>query len=56
MRLAVLADAEVQRLHAPVFVLGDLATETLDDRRELLGQVLDLLRADVLAREIDVFV
>ena len=56
MRLAVLVDAEVQRLHAPVFVLGDLATQTFDDGGELLGQVLDLLRADVLARQIDVFV
>ncbi len=56
VRLAVLLDAEVQRLHAPVFVLGDLAAQTLDDGRELLGQVLDLLRADVLARKIDVFV
>ncbi len=56
VRLAVLADAEVQRLHAPVFVLGDLAAETFDHGGELLAQVLDLLRADVLAREIDVFV
>src|SRR5256885_12714050 len=46
--LAVLADAEVQRLHAPVFVLGDLATQSFDDGCELLGQVFDLLRADVL--------
>ena len=43
-------------LHAPVFVLGDLATQLLDDAGELRGQFLDLLRADVLAREIDVFV
>ena len=56
VRLAVLLDAEVQRLHAPVLVLGDLATEPLDDRRELLGQVFDLLRADVLARKIDVLI
>jgi len=56
VRLAVLFDAEVQRLHAPVFVLGHLAAETFDDGGELLGQILDLLRADVLAREIDVFV
>src|SRR6185369_1901942 len=56
VRLAVLADAEVQRLHAPVFVLGDLATEAFDDRSELLGHVFDLLRADVLARKIDVLI
>src|SRR3954469_10986680 len=46
MRLAVLADPEVERLHPPVFVLRDLAAETFDDGGELLGQVFDLLRAD----------
>jgi [acyl-carrier-protein] S-malonyltransferase len=56
MRLAIFADAEVQRLHAPVFVLGDLAAHLLDDAGELLGQIFDLLRADVLARKVDVFV
>src|SRR5262245_37141500 len=50
VRLAVLADAEGQGLDAPVFVLGDLATQLLDDAGQLRGQFLDLLRADVLAR------
>ena len=56
VRLAVLADAEGERLHAPIFGLGDLAAHLLDDAVELRGQFLDLLRADVLAREIDVLV
>ena len=56
MRLAVLADAVGEGLHAPIFGLGDLAAQTFDDGLELGGQVLDLLRADVLARKIDVFV
>src|SRR5690348_7650520 len=56
VRLAVLADAVGEGLQPPVLVLGDLAAEAADDVGELLGQVLDLLRAQVLARQIDVFV
>src|SRR3954470_15601330 len=37
VRLAVLADAEVQRLHAPVFVLEDFATKSFNHSGELLG-------------------
>ena len=36
--------------------LVTLPPSLLDDALELRGQFLDLLRADVLAREIDVFV
>ena len=57
MRLAVLADAEGQRLDAPVFRVADqLAAEALDDALETGRHLLDLLRAQILARQIDVFV
>src|SRR5581483_8715776 len=56
MRLAVLAQAVGERFDAPRFSLGDGAAEALDDALELRGQFLDLLRAGVLARKIDVFV
>ena len=47
---------KVERLHAPVFVLGDLAAEPSMTPLNCVGQFLDLLRADVLARQIDVLV
>src|SRR2546423_5195980 len=57
MRLAVLADAEGERLDAPVFRVADkLATKPLDDALEVGRHFLDLLRAEILARQIDVFV
>src|ERR1700734_482675 len=56
MRLAVLAQPVGQGFHAPVFVFGDGPAETLDDALQLRGQFLDLLRAGVLARKIDVLI
>ena len=56
VRLAVLADAVGEGLHPPIFGLGDLAARFGDDAGKLCGQFLDLLRAQILAREIDVFV
>ena len=56
VRLAVLAHAVGERLQAPIFVLGDLAAHLPDDAGQLRGQFFDLLRAQVLARQIDVFV
>jgi len=56
VRFAVLADAVVEGLHPPIFGLGDLAAGLGDDGRELGGQFLDLLRREILARKIDVFV
>src|SRR5206468_5613214 len=53
VRLAVLAQPIGQRLDAPLFELGDLAAHLLDDALEVGGQLLDLLRARVLAREED---
>ena len=37
-------------------ILAIVAAESLDDALELRGQFLDLLRADVLARKIDVLI
>ena len=56
MRLAVLADAVGEGLQAPILVLGDLAAQLPDDPGQLRGQFLNLLRAQVLARKVDVFV
>ncbi len=56
MRLAVLAQPIGEGLDAPLLELGDLAAHLLDDALELGGQFFDLLRADVLARQEDVFV
>ena len=56
MRLAVFAQPIGQGFHAPIFGLRNGAAETLDDAFQLRGQFLDLLRAGVLARKIDVFV
>src|SRR5687767_14153411 len=57
MRLAVLADAVGERLDPPVFRVADqLAAETFDDALEVGRHFLDLLRAQILARHIDVFV
>src|SRR4029077_13792291 len=56
MRLPVLAQPVRQRFDAPIFVFGDGSAETLDDAFQLCGQFLDLLRAGVLARKIDVLV
>src|SRR5262249_37759233 len=56
MRFAVLAQPIGQGFHAPLFGLGDLAAHLLDDGFELGGQVFDLLRARVLARDKDVFI
>ncbi len=57
MCLAVLADAEGERLDAPVFGIADeLAAEALDDALESGRHFLDLLRAQILARQIDVLV
>src|SRR5205085_3754115 len=57
VRLAVLTDAERERLDAPVFRVADkLAAEALDDALEVRRHLLDLLRAQILARQIDVFV
>ena len=38
------------------YVLGDLAALRGEDAGQLRGQFLDLLRAQILARKIDVFV
>ena len=56
VRLAVLADAVGEGLHPPIFGLGDLPAHLLDDAFVLRGERFDLLRAGVLAREVDVFV
>ena len=56
VRLAVLADSVGEGLQSPVLVFGDLATHLPDDAGQLGGQFLDLLRAQVLARKVDVFV
>ena len=56
VRFAVLANAIGEGLQAPIFVLGDLATHLPDHSGQLRGQFLDLLRAQVLAREVDVFI
>ena len=45
MRLAVLLDAERERLQAPGLDLGDRAAERGDLRLDLLRQRFDLLRA-----------
>ena len=55
--LRFLLDAERERLDAPVFRIADeLAAEALDDALEGGGHLLDLLRAQILARQVDVFV
>ena len=56
VRLAVLADAIGEGLQAPIFVLGDFAAHLPDDTGQLRGQFFDLLRAQILARKVDVFV
>src|SRR4051794_10624910 len=56
MRLTVLAHAVGEGLYPPIFGLLDLSAHLLDDAGELRGQFLDLLRADILARKIDVLV
>src|SRR5262249_20048239 len=56
VRLAVLAQPVGERLDAPLLELGDLAAHLLDDALEMGGQLLDLLRARVLAREEDVLI
>ena len=56
MRFAVLLDAESERLHAPIFHLGELAAEAFHHRFEAVGQGLDLLGRDVLTRHVDVLV
>ena len=56
MRLAGLAQTVGEGLHAPLLGLDDLASHLLENARELGGQVFDLLRARILARQEDVFV
>ena len=56
MRFAVFAQTVGEGFYAPLFGLGDLASHLLDDGFELGGQLFDLLRARVLARDEDVFV
>jgi hypothetical protein len=56
VRLAVLLDAERERLQSPRLDLGDRAAERGDFLLDLLRQRLDLLRRDVLARQEDVLV
>ncbi len=56
MRFAVLANAICEGLQPPIFVLCDLTTHLPDDSGQLRGQFLDLLRAQVLARKVDVFI
>src|SRR5262249_3388578 len=56
VRLAVLAQAVGKRFDAPLFELGDLAAQLLDDAFELGGQFFDLLRAHTLPVQGDVFV
>src|SRR6185503_15097274 len=56
VRFAVLADAIGEGLQAPIFVLGDFAAHLPDDSGQLGGQFFDLLRAQILARKVDVFV
>src|SRR6202167_6831783 len=56
MCFAVLAEPVGERFYAPIFGLFDRSAEPFDDALQLRGQFLDLLRAGVLARKIDVFV
>src|SRR5256885_8389856 len=56
MRFAVLANAIRQGLDAPVLALRYLAAHLLEDGLVLVGQFVDLLRAEILARKEDVFV
>src|SRR5215472_3244753 len=56
MRLPIFAQAVGERLDAPIFGLLDRPAESLDDAFQLSGQFIDLLRAGVLAREINVFI
>jgi hypothetical protein len=56
MRFAIFADAVGQGLQAPIFVFCYFAAHLPDDAGQLGGQFLDLLRAQVLARKVDVFV
>src|SRR3954464_1204953 len=57
VRLAVLPDAEREGFDAPIFRVGDeFPAEAFDDALVGGGHLLDLLRAQVLAREVDVFV
>src|ERR1700691_2058199 len=56
MCFAVLAEPVGERFYAPIFGLFDRSAEPFDDALQLRGQFLDLLRAGVLAREIDVFI
>jgi hypothetical protein len=56
VRFAVLANAVGEGLQAPILVLCDLATHLSDYPGQLRGQFLNLLRAQVLARKVDVFV
>lgn len=51
MRLAVFADTIAEGLDPPVFGLGDLAATRSQDFGELIGQLFDLLRGNVLPRE-----
>jgi hypothetical protein len=56
VRFAVLVHAVGEGLHAPVFGLGHRAALLRDDGGQLRGQFFNLLRAQILAREVDVFV
>src|SRR5262249_4236826 len=56
VRLAVLAQAIGKRLDAPLLELRDLAPQLFDDAFELGGQLFDLLRTHILARQEHVFV
>ena len=56
MRLAVFPDSIGQRLHAPVFDLLHRSAKLFDYPFELSGQFVDLLRREVLAGKIHVFI
>ena len=54
--LAVLANPVGEGLDAPIFGLGDLSAHLFDDVFVLRGHFVNLLRRDVLARHVDVFI
>ena len=56
MRLAILAHPKGEGLDAPILGLGDRSSHLINDALELRRQFFDLLRADVLARDINMLV
>jgi hypothetical protein len=56
VRFAIFADAVCEGLQTPIFVFRHFTAHLPDDAGQLGCQFLDLLRAQVLARKVDVFV